>query len=196
MELVASDSAQLTHSWWTFLLRGLAAIAFGVLTFLAPGSSLLVLVLAWGVFALVDGVLLITQALRKQVHDAPRWALVLQGLLGLAAGVTTFVVPGLTAIALLYLIAGWCLATGALEIVQAVRLRKVIRGEWLLALRGAVSILLGCALALSPGAGVLVLVLWIGAFAIVTGALLIALGVRLRPRHAPRRPSTSHLAHT
>jgi uncharacterized membrane protein HdeD (DUF308 family) len=196
MELGSSEHGHLTYPWWTFLLRGLAAIAFGFLTLLAPGPSLLVLVLAWGAFALVDGVLLLAHAFGKDVGAAPRWALVLQGLLGVAAGSTTFVLPGLTAIALLYLIAGWCIATGLLEIVQAVRLRKVIRGEWLLGLRGLVSIAVGLALSWWPGAGALAVVLWIGAFAVATGALLIALSIRLRSRPASERLSTQRLAHT
>jgi uncharacterized membrane protein HdeD (DUF308 family) len=194
MQRVSGEHVQLAYPWWTFLLRGLAAIAFGILTFVAPGPSLLVLVLAWGVFALVDGVLLIAHAFAKHADDAPRWVLGLEGVLGVAAGITTLAIPGLTAIALLYLIAGWCVATGVLEIVQAVRLRKVIHNEWLLALRGGLTILLGIALSLSPGAGVLAVVFYIGAFAIVAGALLIALSIRLRP-HDPR-PSTPHFAHT
>jgi uncharacterized membrane protein HdeD (DUF308 family) len=188
------ESERTSYPWWTFLLRGLAAVAFGVLTLIAPGPSLLVLVLAWGVFAFVDGALLIAHALRRHTGDAPGWVLGLQGLVGIAAGITTFVVPGLTAIALLLLIAGWCLATGVLEIVQAVRLRKVIRGEWLLALRGLVTILLGVVLMVAPGAGALALVLYIGSFAIALGVLLIALSVRARPR----RPHSSapRFAHT
>jgi uncharacterized membrane protein HdeD (DUF308 family) len=202
MVIASNEHGQLTYPerelgkvpWWTFLLRGLAAVAFGVLTLLAPGPSLFLLVLAWGVFALVDGVLLIAHAFRRHSGEAPAWVLALQGLLGMAAGITTFVVPGLTALALLFLIAGWCLATGVLEIVQAVRLRKVIRGEWLLALRGLVSIIVGLVLMVAPGAGALALVLYIGAFAILLGALLIALSLRVRPRrpHAPRAPRFAH----
>jgi uncharacterized membrane protein HdeD (DUF308 family) len=189
------DIEQLKYPWWAFLLRGLAAVTFGVLTLFAPGPSLLVLVIAWGMYAFVDGVVLLAHAFRRHEGDAPAWLLALEGLLGLAAGIAAIVTPGLTAIALLFLIAGWCVATGVLEIVQAVRLRKVIHGEWLLAFRGLASVLLGLALTLVPGAGVLGIMLYIGLSAIVLGALLIVLSLRLRPR-PPHSPSAPHLAHT
>jgi uncharacterized membrane protein HdeD (DUF308 family) len=106
--------------------------------------------------------------------------LLLQGLVGVAAGVVTLLWPGITALALLYVIAAWALITGALAVAAAIRLRKAITGEWLLALSGIASIGLGVVLILFPGAGALAVVLWIGAYAFVSGALLIALGLRLR----------------
>jgi uncharacterized membrane protein HdeD (DUF308 family) len=193
--LTYPDVDQLRYPWWAFLLRGLAAVTFGVLTLFAPGPSLLVLVIAWGMYAFLDGVVLLAHAFRRHSGDAPAWLLGLEGLLGIAAGIAAIVTPGLTAIALLFLIAGWCVATGVLEIVQAIRLRKVIHGEWLLALRGLATVVLGLALTLMPGAGVLGIVLYIGVSAIALGALLIVLSLRLRPR-PPHSPSAPHLAHT
>jgi uncharacterized membrane protein HdeD (DUF308 family) len=163
-----------------------AAIIFGILTFVLPVASLAALVLIFGSYALVDGVFSLVAALRRADGERPWWALVLHGIAGIAAGVVTFMYPGLTALVLVYVIAAWAIITGALEIVVAIRLRKMITGEWWLAASGAVSIVLGVLLMAAPGAGAVALVLWIGAWALVTGVLLVAVGIRLRRwREAP-----------
>ncbi len=184
----------LAGNWWTFVLRGLVAILFGLLAFFMPGMALLTLVFLFGFYAIADGVFNIAAAFRRTAgpDHTPWWALLIEGILSLIAGLLALFVPGLTAIALLYVIAGWAVATGIMEIVAAIRLRKQIRGEWLLALGGVLSIVFGVLLALFPGAGALAMVLWIGAYAIVFGALLIALGFRvrkwLRPGEEPPPP--------
>jgi uncharacterized membrane protein HdeD (DUF308 family) len=170
----------LTTNWWAFVLRGIFAILFGILTFILPGMALVTLVFLWGFYALADGVFTLVAAFRHDRTQRHWWALLIEGLLGIIAGVIAFVYPGLTALVLLFVIAGWAIATGVMEIVAAVRLRKQIKGEWLLALAGVVSILFGALLVWHPGAGALALVLWIGAYAIVFGVLLISLGLRLR----------------
>ena len=170
----------LARNWWAVLLRGVAGILFGIATFFAPGISLAVLVLLFGAYALVDGVLILVSALRNRATDENWWVVLLEGIAGVIAGVATFVWPGITALALLYVITAWALVTGALEIATAIRLRKVIDHEWLLVLSGIASIGFGILLAMFPGAGALAVVLWIGAYAIVFGVLLIALGFRLR----------------
>jgi uncharacterized membrane protein HdeD (DUF308 family) len=166
---------------WPLFARGLAAVLFGVLTFFVPGLSLLALIYLFGAYALVDGVLNVVAATRTSGRPgATWWELLLEGLFGIAAGLLAFFLPGLTAIALLYLIAGWALVTGGLEIAAAIRLRKVIQNEWWLALRGVLSIGLGILLALYPGPGAVALVLWIGAFALAFGVMLILLSFRIR----------------
>ncbi len=176
----ALDVDILARNWWAVLLRGVAGILFGIATFFAPAISLAVLVLLFGAYALVDGVLALISALRNRATNEQWWVLLLEGFVGIIAGIVTFVWPGITAVALLYVIAAWALVTGALEITAAIRLRKVIDHEWLLVLSGIASIALGILLALFPGAGALALILWIGAYAIVFGVLLVALGFRLR----------------
>jgi uncharacterized membrane protein HdeD (DUF308 family) len=174
------DEEILARNWGAVLLRGAVGVLFGLTTFLLPGLSISALVLLFGAFALADGILEIVSAVRDRTGDAPRWAILLRGLLGVAAGIVTIFWPGITALALLYVIAAWAILGGAFEIAAAVRLRKVIQGEWLLALSGVVSIGLGVVLMLFPGPGAIALVLWIGAYALVFGAVLIVLALRLR----------------
>jgi uncharacterized membrane protein HdeD (DUF308 family) len=167
-------------SWWGMALRGLAAIIFGLLAFLWPGITLTVLVFLFGAYALVDGVFAIAAGVRASKDNKRWWLLLIEGILSVLAGVLAFVVPGITALILLGLIAGWALLTGVIEIVAAIQMRKHITGEWLLVLSGILSVLFGIMLLLNPGAGALAVVWIIGAYAIVFGVLLLALGYRLR----------------
>ena len=186
------DADSLSHNWWAVVLRGVLGLLFGIITFFAPGLSLAALVTLYGAYALVDGVFAIVSAVRRRGTE--RWGmLLLEGIAGIAAGLVTLVWPGITAIALLYLIAAWSLFTGIMEVVAAVRLRKVITGEWMLGLSGVLSIGFGLLLMLFPGVGALAVVLWIGAYAIMFGALLIGLGFRLRSwgRHGTPHPAAT-----
>jgi uncharacterized membrane protein HdeD (DUF308 family) len=186
----------LIKNWWWFVLRGVLGIVFGVLTFLWPFSSLAALVLLFGAYAMVDGVFSLVAAIRRPPGDArPWWALLLQGISGIAAGVLTLFVPGITALALLYLIAAWALVTGVFAIVSAIRLRKEITGEVWLGLSGLLSIAFGVLLFLFPGPGALAVTLWIGAYAFVFGVMLVALGLKLRGHVAgPHAPPAPHPA--
>ena len=166
-----------SRHWWAFLLRGLAAVLFGVLAIAWPGLTLTVLVLFWGAYALVDGVLALVAAMRTQ-HDQ-RWGLVLEGVAGIGAGLVTFFYPDLTALVLVYIIAAWAVITGVLELFVAIRLRRVIQNELWLILGGVASLVFGFVLFAAPGAGALALVWLIGTYAIIFGVLLIALAFRL-----------------
>lgn len=170
----------LTSSWWSLLLRGIAAALFGFLVLTWPAISLQDLALLFAVYALVDGVLAITAAIARRKDDHGWWIMLIQGLIGVLAGFFTILWPGITAFTLVYVIAAWAIATGIMEIATAIRLRRVIAGEWLLALSGVASILFGVLLALFPREGALTLVTFIGGYAIIVGILLIALGVRMR----------------
>jgi uncharacterized membrane protein HdeD (DUF308 family) len=178
--VVIVDVDTLVRNWWLVVLRGAAGILFGLITFFAPDISLAALVLFFGAYALVDGVLALVSVFRDRAEKDRWWLLVFEGIAGIAAGILTFFWPGITAIALLYIIAAWALVTGVFEVAAAIRLRKVIDDEWLLGLSGVLSIGLGILLMLFPGAGALALVLWIGAYALVFGTLLLILGFRLR----------------
>jgi uncharacterized membrane protein HdeD (DUF308 family) len=180
----------LARNWWAFVLRGVLAVLFGIFTFLWPGMALMTLILVFGFYAIFEGVFNVIAAFRRNgdPDQQPWWALLIEGLLSIGAGLLALFVPGLTAFVLLYIIAGWALATGVLEIIAAVRLRRQIRGEWMLALLGVLSIVTGVLLALFPGPGALAVVLWIGAYAVVFGGLLIGLGFRLRRLARPEEP--------
>jgi uncharacterized membrane protein HdeD (DUF308 family) len=180
MEIAVVDVGILARNWWVVWLRGAAGIIFGLATFFAPNISLAVLVLVFGAYAFADGLLAVISAVRGRGVSNRWWVVLLQGLAGISVGVLTLVWPDITTLALLYLIAAWAVLTGALEIAAAIRLRKVISGEWLLALSGIASVALGVMLMLFPGPGAVAVVLWIGAYALVSGALLIAVAFRLR----------------
>ena len=167
----------LARNWWALALRGLAAVLFGVLTFIVPGITLVTLVLLFGIYALMDGFFNVIAFFRVPAHH---WALMLEGVIGIIAGILTFAWPAITAIVLLYVIAFWAIFTGAFEIIAGIRLRKVMTNEWLLLGLGALSLLFGILILFAPGVGALAIVLWIGAYACVFGIALLALAFRLR----------------
>lgn len=177
----------LARNWWALALRGLVAVLFGLLTFFVPGITLVTLVLLFGAYALVDGVFNIIGFFRVASHH---WALLLEGVIGILAGIVTFAWPAITAIALLYVIAFWAIFTGIFEIVAGIHLRKAIANEWLLLVMGLLSLLFGGLILFAPGAGALAIVLWIGAYALVFGITLLALAFRLRGhRHLVAQPT-------
>jgi uncharacterized membrane protein HdeD (DUF308 family) len=169
-----------TSSWWSLVLRGIAAILFGVLAFIWPHITLTALVFLFGAYALVDGAFAIAAGIRSHGENKRWWMLLLEGLLSLAAGVIAFLVPAITAWALLILIAAWAIGTGVFQIVAAIQLRKQITGEWLLVLAGIFSLIFGFALLFNPTAGALAVVWLIGVYSIIFGVLLVALGVKLK----------------
>jgi uncharacterized membrane protein HdeD (DUF308 family) len=191
MRVPVIDLESLTRNWWAVALRGVAGILFGIMTFIWPGISLAALVFLFGAYAFADGVLAIVSAVRRRGADR-WWLLLLQGIVGIGAGVVTWLWPGITALALLAVIAAWSLIGGALQVAAAIRLRKVISGEWLLALGGVLSIAFGVLLLVFPGPGALALVIWIGAYAFVFGILLLALGFRLRGLRSPGVHQPAH----
>jgi len=191
MRVPVIDLDSLTQNWWAVALRGLAGILFAIITFVSPAISLAALVLLFGAYAFADGVLSIVSAVRRRGADR-WWVLLLQGVVGIGAGVITLLLPGITALALLFVVAAWALVTGALQIAAAIRLRKVMSGEWLMALGGILSIALGVLLIAFPGPGALALVIWIGAYAFVFGILLLVLGFRLRGLRSPRAHQPAH----
>ena len=170
----------LSRNWWILLLRGLAAIAFGVLTWMRPGISLAALVLFFAALAVADGILGTWMALDGRKENEDWWVLLLAGLVGVGVGVVTFVAPGITALALLFYIALWAIAKGVLEVIAAIRLRKEIEGEWMLVLAGLASILFGGLLIVRPGAGALAILWLLAAYAVVFGVLLVLLAFKVR----------------
>lgn len=163
------------RNWWVWLVRGLFAVLFGVAAFAWPGPTLVALVFLYGAYALVDGV----TALSAGVFTRAGW-LVLSGVLGIIVGIGTFFYPGITAVALFYVIAAWAVIRGIFEIAAAIGLRNEIKGEWALILGGIFSIIFGIVLIAYPVPGVLALVLLIGAYALVFGVTMIVMAFQLR----------------
>ena len=169
----------LARQWWVLVLNGVCAIAFGILAFSWPGLTLFALIMLFAVYCIADGVTAIIAAFNKK--ERGHWfSMLLIGVVSILAGLGAIAWPGLTAIALVMVIAAWAIVKGVVEIVAAIELRKEIANEWLLVLAGIVSILFGIVLFARPGEGALTLVWVIGFFAIARGALLVMLGMRLQ----------------
>ena len=173
-------AAALGRNWWLLLLRGLVAIVFALLTWAQPGVSLAALVLVFGIYVLADGLLGVWSAIAKRRDNRHWWVLLLWGLVGIVVGVMTFIMPGITGLVLLMYIAAWAVITGVLQIVAAIRLRKEIKGEWLLILSGLVSVAFGVLLFLQPGAGALAVAWIIAAYAFILGVLMVLLAFKVR----------------
>lgn len=177
-------------SGWPYILRGAAAILFGILAVMVPGIALLTLIFLFGVYALSDGIFNLAAALsyRGVARLQPRWVLLVKAIVSIAAGLVALLAPGITSVALLYVIAAWAIVTGVMEIAAAIALRRQMVGEWLLGLGGLLSVVVGVLLALYPGAGALGLLLWIAAYAVVFGVIEVSHGLMIsdRLRHLER----------
>jgi uncharacterized membrane protein HdeD (DUF308 family) len=166
---------EFAKNWWVLLIRGILAVLFGVLAFALPGITLVTLVLLYGAYVFADGLTALWIG-----GSSRAWWLVLVGVLGVVVGIGTFIYPGITAVALLYVIAAWAMVRGLLEIITAIEFRKEMSNEWILMIGGIISILFGVVLAANPAAGALALVWIIGAYALLFGLTMIVLAFRLR----------------
>ncbi len=170
----------LKQSWWSLLLRGIAAILFGVLALTWPGLTIVTLIILFGAFALVDGIFVVFGSLINREAYEHWWLVLLSGLISIAAGILVFVWPLLTALILLYLIAARALIVGIMDIIAAIRLRKEIEGEWMLILAGIASVLFGLIMFIWPGAGALAVIWLIAIYAIFVGLMLLILAFKVR----------------
>jgi uncharacterized membrane protein HdeD (DUF308 family) len=188
---LAERIGELPRHWWVVALRGLAAIIFGILAFIWPGLTLQVLILFFGAYAIVDGALALYSAIRSGGQNV--WAPLAEGLLGIAAGLIAFFWPGITALALLFVIAAWAILTGVLEVFTAIRLRRLIKNEWGLIGSGVLSVVFGILLLAQPAAGAIALVWLIGLYAIIFGVAMLVFAWRLHGllEHMRQMPSTS-----
>lgn len=176
------------RSWWVPALRGLAGIVFGMLALAWPGLTLLTLILLFSGYALVAGFVSAAGALRHRRNEDDWWVAMLLGLVSIGAGVVAVMNPAVTALVLVLVMGANALVSGVLDIFAAIRLRRMIEGEWLLVLSGLASVAFGAVVFLYPGAGALALVWLVSLYAIVTGALLLALSMRMRTHGAARAP--------
>ena len=197
MPIAILDRDVLAQNWGAVALRGILALTFGIVTLAAPKLSLLAIVFTFSAYAGIDGVLTLISAFGNRKGSTPWWMLALHGIAGIAIAVFTVVYPGITVVALMYLIAAWSIISGVLSIVAAIRLRELIHNEWLLGLTGVLAIGLGIVVAMYPVQGTLAFVLWLGVYALLSGALLIGLSMRLRHRwhdieHGPIHRDVAH----
>lgn len=188
----AQNPTTLSGNWWAFALRGVVALILAVIAAFMPASAALGMTLVFGAYAFADGVLSLVSGVRN-IRKGERWGgLVVSGLLGIAAGVATFLVPVVASVALVSFLWGmlavWAIWTGVFQVVAAVRLRKEIKGEWLLGLSGLLTVLLGALvpvmLILNPAAGVLAFGLVMGAYALMAAILFFSLAWKLRKQQA------------
>jgi uncharacterized membrane protein HdeD (DUF308 family) len=172
--------AAMARNWWALAIRGAVAIVFGLLAFIWPGLTIAVLVSLFGAFIFIDGVLAVVAAVQSRSEQSRWWALLLEGIAGIVAGLLTWLWPGITLLLLVYFAAAWALVTGLMELIAAFRLRAEIEGEWRLALARALSIVFAILLAVWPLAGALAAAWLIGAYAIIFGIVLLLLAFRLK----------------
>jgi uncharacterized membrane protein HdeD (DUF308 family) len=162
------------------LIRGLLAVVIGMLAMVWPGITMVVIVGIFGLYAVIDGVMNLILGLSRTRTHGRSWAVALQGAIGILAGIVTFAWPGITAFALVMFIGAWAIVTGVFEIIAAIRLRRHIKGEWLMALSGVISVLFGFLVFTFPTAGAVGIAWVLGIYAVTGGMVLIALGIRLR----------------
>lgn len=179
------------RNWWVLLLRGLVAIALGILVFTRPIWSLRAVMLAFAVYALIEGTSDLFAAVIGWRHRDDRWLLLLEALIGIGIGIVTLRTPGITAIVVIFFIAAWALATGVLRIVEGLRLRREIPGEIWLALGGVFSVIFALLVMTRPLAGALVLVRVIGVYALILGATEVLLAFKVRSARYIGRPGMS-----
>ena len=181
----------LTKNWWLVVIRGLLALLFGLIALFWPGLTWLVLIVLFGAYAIMDGVFAMLSGVVSSRYSPRWWVFLLEGVISVAAGVIAWMRPGLASLVLIIIIAVWAILTGVLEIAAAIRLRREIKNEWMLALGGFVSIVLGVLMFFQPATGELIITLMIGAYALMFGILLVMLGFRLR-KWDIRSTSTDH----
>lgn len=176
--------SMLARNWWLVEIRGVAAIAFGILAFLQPGLTLVVLITLFAAYMLIDGVSLLVSLRRAEPATAGhRLTVALMGILGVAVGIVTIAVPGVTALALLYLVAFWAITLGLTQVIAAIRLRREIKGELWFVIGGLLTVAFGVLLVAFPGTGLQSLLWLVGIWAIVFGLTNLVLAWRLRGLH-------------
>ena len=169
----------ITSNWKLIFLRGVLAVAFGLMALGWPGITLGILVLLFGIYAILEGAVAVAAALEYRSRGY-WWLLLIEGIAGIAIGLCALIWPTLTVAVLLVFIVLWAIVTGIFEIGAAIQIRKEVTGEWVLAVAGILSVLIGILLIANLEAGAVAVVWLIGLYALVFGALLVFLGFRLR----------------
>ena len=167
-------------NWWVVLVRGIVAILFGLMAIFSPASTAIALVLVFGAFALVDGVMALYLGFKRKGFDGSWWTWVLDGLASIAIGLMAFFWTGATLLVMVLWIAAWAIVVGIMRIIGAIRLRKEIEGEWALILSGALMVIWGMALVFFPPAGAISLAWTMGIFSLIVGVMMVILSFRIK----------------
>ncbi|CCF82862.1 HdeD family acid-resistance protein [Nitrolancea hollandica] len=170
---------ELTRSWWTIILRGLAAVLFGLAAIILPGMTVRILVTLFGAYVLIDGIFALVGSIRAMERHTRWWPMLIEGIAGIVAGLFAFFFLHLTGVALLFLIAAWAFVTGFSEIIAAIQFQHTMT-KWLLGLAGIVSLAVAVLLVVRTDVGVITIARIIGVYAIIFGAILLGLGFRVR----------------
>lgn len=171
----------LARNWWAFVLRAGLAIAFGLIALLTPGVTMLSLVVVFAAYVVADGVCAIAGAIRA-AKAGERWAwFVFEGIVDIAAGAVAVMMPGLTVVVFVTLVALWALVSGLFMLAAALRM-DADHGRWWVALGAIASLVYGALLLIAPMIGAIVLTWWIGAYALIFGIAMLAAALRLRTR--------------
>jgi uncharacterized membrane protein HdeD (DUF308 family) len=169
--------ATLSENWWALVLRGLLAVLFGFAALFLQLDTLEAVGRVFGVYAITEGMLVVLTGIRSTRY---RGVFIAEGASGIVAGLVALAWPSITALVLLYVVAIWAILSGIAEMIAAVSLRREIEGEWVLFLVGVLSVLLGAAMAVLPGVGLLSLVWLVGLYALAVGVALIVLAFRVQ----------------
>ena len=173
LELVA-------RSWWVYIVRGVLALVFGLFAYLNPAITMKILLIFFGIFIFIEGLLAIVGSIAGRKYSDIWWLVLLEGIAGVIIGVITFTRPAVTGMVLIVFVALWAIWSGLFRIITAIRLRKELDSEWLLIFGGIISILFGVMLFAHPGAGIVAIAWLIGFFASMSGILMITFGIKAR----------------
>jgi uncharacterized membrane protein HdeD (DUF308 family) len=169
-----------TKRWWALVVRGILAVAFGVLVVASPPTAVMALVFIFGIYAIADGLTSLSVFLSPFAPERGAWLLALGGVVGIAAGIIALAWPGITAVVLFLIIAWWAIVLGVTEIIAAITYSKEIENEWAVVMSGILWVAFGVIVLVWPNTGVLAVLALIATFAIIRGVMLIVAGARLR----------------
>lgn len=179
----AGTAEEVRRSWWVSVVFGLIGIAFGLITLAKPFQALVAMAWAFGILALADGIASLLALFDKRVAIPKVW-LLFYAIASIAFGVIAISNPKATAGILFLMLSFWLIIAGIFRIIFAIRVRKEIVGEWLIALSGVLAIVLGIVFLRNPAIGLFTTAIWIGAGALAYGVLQIFAGFRFR-KHKP-----------
>lgn len=179
----------LPRNWRALAARGVIAVLFGLFCLTRPGMALPVLIMAFGVAALLSGILAIVAGIRAKENDERSWPLIAEGLIAVAFGLLALLRPDAAAQIWLFVVAGFAFVSGILHIFAAIKLRQDMRGEKVLIINGVLTAAFGVVMVLLPWAGLMALGMLVGATSFCFGVLLLVVAFRLRTRWLARHPA-------